>query len=863
MRNLDGREKGGAIREQHSTGSRSVRRPGRVSRRWVGFLALAVAISTVGLATGANGAVPVQPGEILVIDQAAGTSGLLFVVNPITGERRVLSDFGDGTQGPVGVAPGGLALEQSGGILVVDQNAGTDTRGALFRVNPNDGSRTLVTDFGNSQQGTLGNDPRDAAVEASGQILIIYQNGGGTGSRGSVHRVDPTTGNRTLVTIFDAISDPWRVAVEASGTILVTDSNGGTDQRGALYRIDPATGNVLRTFDFGNAAEGDLGVDPLGQAVEASGNILVADRTAGPAGGSQAGAVFRVDGTTGQRVLLSDFFDPAQGPIGVDPFDVAVLSNTAPVVEDQTFTVAENSANGTVVGTIVVTDPDPGDALAFAVTGGSGQGVFNVDAATGEITVADSAQLNFEASPSFTLNITVTDSGTPPLSDTAVITKNVTNVNEAPVANDDNYTTNEDTPLTVPFGTGILANNDVDPDAGTTLTAQQVAGPSNGTLTLNADGSFAYTPNANFNGTDSFTYQAFDGALPSNIATVTITVRAVNDAPTLNPIGNLSIVENAGPQTVNLTGIGSGAANETQTLTVTASSNNTGLIPNPTVTYTSPSATGTLTFTPVAGQNGTATITVTVTDDGGTANGGVNTFARTFTVTVIPIAGLPTVTATAPDPFANEAGLTTGKFRVSRAGSMVNALTVFYTVGGNATPGSDYVALPGSVTIPAGQSSADIFVTPLQDNLQELPETITITLSSNTGYTIGSPGTAAVFLRSDDDISQIASVFAPDSTATEAGLTRGTFRVVRIGSVSASLTVSYMVGGTATPWSDYETLPGSVTIAAGRFSADIQVNPFPDGEQETPETIVLTMTQSQNYAVGIPASATVTLESDE
>ena len=55
--------------------------------------------------------------------------------------------------------------------------------------------------------------------------------------------------------------------------------------------------------------------------------------------------------------------------------------------------------------------------------------------------------------------------------------------------------------------------------------------PANGTVTLNADGSFTYTPNANFNGTDSFTYTANDGTADSNVATVTITVTAVNDAP--------------------------------------------------------------------------------------------------------------------------------------------------------------------------------------------------------------------------------------------------------------------------------------------------------------------------------------------
>jgi hypothetical protein len=67
---------------------------------------------------------------------------------------------------------------------------------------------------------------------------------------------------------------------------------------------------------------------------------------------------------------------------------------------------------------------------------------------------------------------------------------------------------------------------------------------------------------------------------------------------------------------------------------VTASSSNTGLIPNPTVNYTSPNATGTLTFTPVTNAFGTATITVIVSDNGGTANGGVDKVTNTFTVTI-------------------------------------------------------------------------------------------------------------------------------------------------------------------------------------------------------------------------------------
>ena len=120
----------------------------------------------------------------------------------------------------------------------------------------------------------------------------------------------------------------------------------------------------------------------------------------------------------------------------------------------------------------------------------------------------------------------------------------------------------------------------------------------------------------------------------------------VNDAPTIDTPSNVTINENAGQQTVNLTGITAGGG-ETQNLTVTASSNNTSLINNPTVTYTSPNSTGTLTFTPTANSFGTATITLTVTDDGGTQNGGVDSASVQFTVTVNQVAA--TVTAVSAD----------------------------------------------------------------------------------------------------------------------------------------------------------------------------------------------------------------------
>ena len=141
----------------------------------------------------------------------------------------------------------------------------------------------------------------------------------------------------------------------------------------------------------------------------------------------------------------------------------------------------------------------------------------------------------------------------------------------------------------------------------------------------------------------------YDPAAANNNGTaaggfVATVVAPLNVAPTITAISNLTTNENAGLQTVNLTGITAGGG-ASQTLSITATSTNPGLIPNPAVGYSSPNATGTLTFTPVADEFGSAIITVVVRDDGGTANGGVDSVTNTFTVTVNAVNQAPSFAA--------------------------------------------------------------------------------------------------------------------------------------------------------------------------------------------------------------------------
>src|SRR5262249_33692575 len=113
-------------------------------------------------------------------------------------------------------------------------------------------------------------------------------------------------------------------------------------------------------------------------------------------------------------------------------------------------------------------------------------------------------------------------------SNVATVNITVNPVNDAPVAVNDSYTTNRSAQRRVAKPGGLANDSDVD---GTPLTAALVTGPSHGTLTLNSNGSFTYSPAATYNGPDSFTYKASDGTANSNTATVSITVNPVNDAP--------------------------------------------------------------------------------------------------------------------------------------------------------------------------------------------------------------------------------------------------------------------------------------------------------------------------------------------
>ena len=241
--------------------------------------------------------------------------------------------------------------------------------------------------------------------------------------------------------------------------------------------------------------------------------------------------------------------DGAGGSINATTFSITVTPvNDAPVAVDQSFSLPENSADGSVVGSVSASDPDVGDTLSYAITGGDPIGAFAIDSVTGEITIADSTQLNFEATPVFSLTVTVTDSGG--LADTAAVTVNLTDVNEAPNMNNQGFVELEN----APDGTIVATLGASDPDVGDTRTFTILSGNESGAFALNETSgkiTVADSTQLDYETTPTFTLlvEVRDAGGLTDTATVTINLVDVNEAPTASDAA-FGLAENSSDGTV-------------------------------------------------------------------------------------------------------------------------------------------------------------------------------------------------------------------------------------------------------------------------------------------------------------------------
>ena len=289
--------------------------------------------------------------------------------------------------------------------------------------------------------------------------------------------------------------------------------------------------------------------------------------------------------------------------------------NDNPVANAGTATTAEDIALNNIDVLANDTDVD-GDTLS--VTGAT--------AVNGTVTVNGDGTLNYTPNANFngtdTISYDLSDGNGGTATGTLTIT--VTAVNDNPVANADTATTAEDVALN---NIDVLANDtDVDGDTLSVTGASAL----NGTVTVNGDGTLNYTPNANFNGTDTISYDIADGNGGTATGTLTITVTAVNDNPVANA-DTASTIEDIALNNIDVLGNDTDVDGDTLGVTGVSALNGTVTV----------NGDGTLNYTPNLNFNGTDTISYDIAD----GNGGTATGTLTITVTAVndnPVANADT-----------------------------------------------------------------------------------------------------------------------------------------------------------------------------------------------------------------------------
>ncbi|NJS13815.1 MAG: tandem-95 repeat protein [Sphingopyxis sp.] len=508
------------------------------------------------------------------------------------------------------------------------------------------------------------------------------------------------------------------------------------------------------------------------------------------------------------------------------PVTVGLLGNDSDLDGDTLTVIAASSPNGTVV-----INPD------------------------GTVSFTPAPNFNGPTTISYTINDG--NGGTA----TATVNIVVNAVNDAPVANASTATTSEDTPVTVP----VLAN-DTDLD-GDPLTVTAASAP-NGTVVINPDGTVTYTPNANFNGTDTISYTISDGQGGFATSTVTVTVGAVNDAPTAMPIAPQTNVDAA---VVSFPVAGNFSDLDGDTLTYAATGLPAGLSINPATGLIS----GTIDRSASQTNGGVYSVTVTASD----GNGG--TVSQTFGWTVTnpaPLAANDTAATNEDAPvtvavLANDSDPDADPLTVTSATAPNGTVvingdgTITYTPNANFN-GTDTI----TYTISDGQggtSTATVTVTVAGVN--DAP-TVDTPLPAQTGVDSGAVNIPVAGNFSDldnDPLSFTATGLPPGLTISAAGVISGTLAAGASqggpngdGIYSVTVTASDGRGGTVTSTFSY-TVTNPVPTAANDTAATAEDTPVtvavlandndPDGDPLT-----VTSATSPNGTVVINGDGTIT-----
>ncbi|WP_255990032.1 retention module-containing protein [Chitinolyticbacter albus] len=615
----------------------------------------------------------------------------------------------------------------------------------------------------------------------------------------------------------------------------------GNDALVTTVEDAPITGQLTASDVDGDALSFSKGSDP------ANGTVTV-----NPDGSWSYTPNANYNGSDSFTVTVSDGMggtDTVTVNVGITPgTDAPVLtaSNGYPRGNDLAVTTFEDTP---VTGQLTATDVD-GDALSFSKGCDPDNGTVTVNR---EGSWSYTPNANYNGSDSFTVTVSDGMGGT----DTLTVNVGITPVNDAPVLTDSNgnplgndlaVTTNDDTPVP-----GQLPATDVDGDA---LSFSKGCDPDNGTVTVNPDGSWSYTPNANSTGSDSFTVTVRDGMGGTDTLTVTVGITPVNDAPVLtdsngNPLGNDLAVTTNEDTPVNGQLTATDFDGDARSFSKGSDPvNGTGTV-NPD---------GSWSYTPTANYTGSDSFTVTVSDGmGGTDTLPVN-------VGITPVNDAPVLPDSNGGPLGNDLAVTTNEdtpvngqltatdfdgdaLSFSKGSDPVNGTVTVNPDGSwSYTPNANYNGSDiFTVTVSDGKGGTDtvtvnVGITPVNDapiaapdsntTAEDTPLTVTAAngLLANDSDVDGNPLTITQF-----SVANVAGTFTAGQTATIAGV--------------GSLTINGNGSYSFVPAANYN---GPVPVATYTVS---------DGTTTATSTLTLNVTAVADPTVTAPDTLTVTEDS--
>jgi uncharacterized protein (TIGR03382 family) len=550
-------------------------------------------------------------------------------------------------------------------------------------------------------------------------------------------------------------------------TYTVSDGRGATGTATVTVDVTPVNDPPTANDDSYTVAE-NSGATVLNVRINDTfapdvGETLTVTAVGQPANGTATlnGGVVSFTPAAGFSGVTSFTYTLSDGNGGTDTATVTVNvsgSNNPPVARDDSFTVDEDSA-ATVLDVLANDTTDAGETLTITnVTQPAG--------GTVTFTVSDvsfTPSPNFHGTTTFTYTVSDGNNGT----SSATVTVVVTPVNDAPTANDDNYTVIEDSGGTV---LNVLANDTAAPDTGETLTVTGVTQPASGTVTL-VGGVVRFTPAANFNGPVTFEYTITDTGGLTDTATVTVVVTPVNEPPDAVD-DTFSVPEDRQSTVLDVLANDTAAPDTGETLTVvgvTQPANGAVTLVGGLVRFTpSPNFFGTTAFMyTISDGNGgsdSATVTLNVTP----VNDAPNANDDSFTVAVNSTSNALDVLVN--DTFAPDVGETLSVIEVTQP---ANGTVLFTAAGVTFTPSP-------------GFSGTTTFTYTLSDG-SDATDTATVTVTVR-GTNNPPKANDDTFVVAEDSGATMLDVKANDTTAPDTGETLTVVSVTQPANGTVTLT---------------------------------------------------------------------------